>query len=144
MSCGIGHRRSLDPELLWLWCRPAAAAPIRPLAWEPPYAASVALRKDFKKKFSFFFLPPSHPPFPPSLSPPSHPSFLPSFPPSFLFLETVYFANYGSSSKLICFFPKHITRCYFPAPLWPHDGILANEISAKAACTSSGCSPQKP
>ena len=27
--------------LLWLWCRPAATAPIRPLAWEPPYAAGV-------------------------------------------------------------------------------------------------------
>ena len=25
-----------DPVLLWLWCRPAATAPIRPLAWEPP------------------------------------------------------------------------------------------------------------
>ena len=28
-----------DPALLWLWHRPAATAPIRPLAWEPPYAA---------------------------------------------------------------------------------------------------------
>ena len=36
----------LDPELLWLWCRPAAAAPIGPLTWEPPYAAGVALKKD--------------------------------------------------------------------------------------------------
>ena len=27
-----------DPPLLWLWCRPAATALIRPLAWEPPYA----------------------------------------------------------------------------------------------------------
>ena len=26
------------PVLLWLWRRPAASAPIRPLAWEPPYA----------------------------------------------------------------------------------------------------------
>ena len=31
-----------EPALLWLWCRPAAAAPIRPLAWEPPYAAGAA------------------------------------------------------------------------------------------------------
>ena len=30
-----------DPAWLWLWCRPAAAALIRPLAWEPPYAAGV-------------------------------------------------------------------------------------------------------
>ena len=26
----------------WLWCRLAAAAPIHPLAWEPPYAAGAA------------------------------------------------------------------------------------------------------
>ena len=34
-----------DLALLWLWCRPAAAAPIQPLAWEPPYAAGVALKR---------------------------------------------------------------------------------------------------
>ena len=44
MSCGVGCRRGLDPALLWLWCRPAAAAPIQPLAWELPYASSVALK----------------------------------------------------------------------------------------------------
>ena len=42
MSCGVGCRRSSDPELLWLWHRPVARAPIRPLAWEPPYAAGAA------------------------------------------------------------------------------------------------------
>ena len=41
MSCGVGHRCGSDPELL----RPAATAPIRPLAWEPPYAAGAALDK---------------------------------------------------------------------------------------------------
>ena len=30
MSCGVGHRSSSEPALLWLWCRPAATAPIRP------------------------------------------------------------------------------------------------------------------
>ena len=44
MSCGVGHRLGLDPALLWLWCRPAATALMRPLAWEPPYAAGVALK----------------------------------------------------------------------------------------------------
>ena len=39
MSCGVGHRRGWGPVLLWLWCRPVAAAPIQPLAWKPPYAA---------------------------------------------------------------------------------------------------------
>ena len=44
MSCGVGCRCSLDPVLLWLWCRLAAAAPIRPLAWELPYVMGVALK----------------------------------------------------------------------------------------------------
>ena len=39
-----------DPALLWLWCRLAAAAPIRPPAWEPPYAVGAALRGKKKKK----------------------------------------------------------------------------------------------
>ena len=52
MSCGVGCRRSSDPELLWLWCRPEATALMRPLAWEPPYAAEAALElaKIQKKK----------------------------------------------------------------------------------------------
>ena len=50
MSCGIGHRHSSDPVLLWLWHRPVAIAPIQPLAWESPYAAGVALKKSIKKK----------------------------------------------------------------------------------------------
>ena len=50
MSCGVGQRHSLDPVLLWLWCRVAAVAPIQPLAWEPPYAAGAALEKDKKKR----------------------------------------------------------------------------------------------
>ena len=33
-----------------LWCRPAAVALIRPLAWEPPYAAGVALKRQKKTK----------------------------------------------------------------------------------------------
>ena len=36
MNCGAGCRCGSDPTLLWLWCRPAATALIRPLAWEPP------------------------------------------------------------------------------------------------------------
>ena len=34
----------LDPLLLWLWCRWAAAAQIEPLAQEFPYAAGVAIK----------------------------------------------------------------------------------------------------
>ena len=53
VSCGVGPRLGSDPSLLRLWCRPAAAAPIRPLAWGPPYAAGISPRKrpkDKKKK----------------------------------------------------------------------------------------------
>ena len=50
MSCDVGHRRGSDPALLWLWCRLVATVLIPPLAWEPPYAASVALEKKKKKK----------------------------------------------------------------------------------------------
>ena len=50
MSCGEGRRLSSDLMLLWLWCRPAAAALIRPLAGEPPCAVGVALKRQEKKK----------------------------------------------------------------------------------------------
>ena len=46
----MGHRRGSDPMLLWLWHRPVATAPIRPLAWEPPYAEGVALEKAKRQK----------------------------------------------------------------------------------------------
>ena len=50
VSCGVGCRRVLDPMWLWLWCRPAAAAPTGPLAWELPYAAGAALKRKAKKQ----------------------------------------------------------------------------------------------
>ena len=34
-----------DLALLWLWRRLAATALIQPLAWEPPYAAGAALKR---------------------------------------------------------------------------------------------------
>jgi len=36
VSYGVGRRLASDPMLLWLWCRLAATAPIRPLVWELP------------------------------------------------------------------------------------------------------------
>ena len=50
MSWGVGCRLGSDPALLWLWCRLAAAALIRPLGWEPPYAAGAALEKAKRQK----------------------------------------------------------------------------------------------
>ena len=50
MSCGVGHRGSSDPVLLWLWCGQAATALIGSLAWEPPYAAGAAQKSKKKQK----------------------------------------------------------------------------------------------
>ena len=50
MSYGVDCRCGPDPMLLWLWCSPAATAPIRSLAWEPPYAAGATLKRQKKKK----------------------------------------------------------------------------------------------
>ena len=50
MNCGVGRRRGSDLTLLWLWRRLEATAPIRPLAWELPYAAGVAIKGQKTKK----------------------------------------------------------------------------------------------
>ena len=43
INCG------LDLALLWLWRRPAATAPIRPITWEPPCATGVTLKRQKQK-----------------------------------------------------------------------------------------------
>ena len=56
LNCGVGHRLGLDPQdplLLWLWCRPAAAALIQPLAWESSYGAGVALKTTTTKRINY-------------------------------------------------------------------------------------------
>ena len=50
MSCGVGHRHGSDPVWLWLWHRLVATAPIKPLAWESPYAEGVSLEKAKSQK----------------------------------------------------------------------------------------------
>ena len=50
MSCGVGLGHSSDLALLWLWCRPVARAPIRPLTGEPPYVTGAALKRQKDKK----------------------------------------------------------------------------------------------
>ena len=50
MSGGVGFRRGSDPALMRLWCRPAATAPIGPVAWESLYASGAALKSKKKKK----------------------------------------------------------------------------------------------
>ena len=58
VSCGVGHRHVSDPALLWLWHRLVATAPIRPLAWEPPYAAGAVqeIAKRPKEKKEMYIL----------------------------------------------------------------------------------------
>ena len=52
----VGHRYSSDLELLWLWCRLAAAAQIcPPLTWELPFAVGVALKSRKKKKYKHIY-----------------------------------------------------------------------------------------
>ena len=60
MTCGVGCRHGLDPILLWLRCRLAVVALIRPLVWEPPCATHEALkRKRQRKNIALFSAAPS-------------------------------------------------------------------------------------
>ena len=49
MSCGEGRRHGSGPVLLWLWRRLAAAALIRPLAWELTHTVDMALKSKKQK-----------------------------------------------------------------------------------------------
>ena len=49
VSCHVGCRHGSDLMLLWLLCRLAATALIRPLVWGPPYAMSAAFQRKAKK-----------------------------------------------------------------------------------------------
>ena len=58
----VADAARMEPGLLWLWCMLVATAPIWPLAWEPPYAAGVALEKakrqqQQKSSYSSWFWP---------------------------------------------------------------------------------------
>ena len=55
VSCGVGCRSGSDPGLLWLWHGLVATAPIRPRAWEPPYATGTdqEMAKKKEKKVPF-------------------------------------------------------------------------------------------
>ena len=50
MSCDVGRGCSSDPQLLWLWHRPADVALNGSQAWEPPYVASMAPKEQKNKK----------------------------------------------------------------------------------------------
>ena len=43
VNCGVGHRCSSD--LVWLWCRLAAIAPIWHLDWELPHVSGEVLKR---------------------------------------------------------------------------------------------------
>ena len=48
-----GSQTRLRSPLLWLWRRPAATAPIRPLAWELPCVVGLAVKRKNIKLDSF-------------------------------------------------------------------------------------------
>ena len=54
MRLQVRSLASLNGLRIWhcreLWCRPAATAPISPLAWEPAYAVGSGPRKRQKEK----------------------------------------------------------------------------------------------
>ena len=50
VSCCVGHGHGSDLALLWLWHRLVTTALIQPLAWEFPYASSVALKRQKRKR----------------------------------------------------------------------------------------------
>ena len=54
MSSGVVRSYGTNLALLWLSRRPAATAPIQPLAWEPPYALGAVLKRP--KNIGDFFL----------------------------------------------------------------------------------------
>ena len=53
-NCRVGHRCGSDSMLLWLQCRPAAAATIRSLAWELPCAAGAAVKRKKEKNMEMY------------------------------------------------------------------------------------------
>ena len=53
MSCGAGRRRGSDP--MWLWLCLAAAALIRPLAWEHSYATGGAIKSEASKQKGYVY-----------------------------------------------------------------------------------------
>ena len=50
MNCGIGCRLGSDAALLWLWCRPAAVALIRPPSLGTSICRECRPKKEKKKK----------------------------------------------------------------------------------------------
>ena len=54
MNCGVLRICGSDLVLLWLWCRPAAVAPIQPLAWNIHMLPVQPLKAKKKKSLIFF------------------------------------------------------------------------------------------
>ena len=124
MSSGVGPRCGSDPTLLWLWCRPAAAAPIGPLAWEPPYAEGVAqeMAEKKKRKLRYYLQQTSSGP-PPAMCLRSEESKVPEkVPLGAPLLDTLQFPGpWNSSTRALGLLP----RPWAPSP--PEGGRTARE-----------------
>ena len=59
MSCGVGFRCSSVLVLLWLWHRPAAVDPIKPLAWRSSTCCGCGPKKKKRKKRNSCYVGPS-------------------------------------------------------------------------------------
>ena len=52
----VGGRLGSAPPLLWLWCRLAAVAPVRPLVWKLPYAAVQHFKKKNRTNIAVYYI----------------------------------------------------------------------------------------
>ena len=122
---GVDGRHGSDLVLLWLWCRLAAAALIRPLAWEPPYATCGPKGKKTARQQS------------PVLST-FHPAFVlvvgsqpgtgqhRGAPSSFLWARLSPRQAGVRTPPPAFFFPRHhISISFIPQKKWPHTLLKA-------------------
>ena len=111
MSCGVGHRHGSDPKLLWLWCRPAATAPILTPSLGTSMCCECGPRKQTKKSGILVWF---H--WPNQLAPGTYKSGIPHDSQIWCFLQiSVLGAALCRASLLAPFFRQHLSApclCY--------------------------------
>ena len=136
MGCGAGRRCSLDPALLWLWCRLAAVALIRPLAWEPPHAEGSGPRKRQKDEKRRVSLRNYHKKLPSKcwVTADSCYSCLEGF------LNILFFSLYGHTWGIRKFLGWRVKQScsYQPTPQPQQHGIRATSATYASGCGNAG------